>query len=323
MALLLTLVFLQSATTSGRTREIGEILLNEWPMLMSHDSGTGYISEKTFLWQLSKTQDGDFTAQLNCGVRAFDLRPLCNADGVYMHHGIQPIQYKIEDVVKDIITWAGEHPEEFILLVNSHYSPNTDDCKGKVWQTMATLNLMPSIGSDKSCDKLQGLTVNQAMKMSTLKGGGHVFVLEGEGMCVDANYNASLTCYRENGDCRKGSPGSEDINKELFKYINETASKAPKDNHLAINQAHWQYESTSVEKMLAAGSNILNDTKLSGVNKNLIGIIPQLEYINLLEVDNACLDGVELTEALKARRENLGQGQAGSTTTSDSTWLLS
>ncbi|KAF4660171.1 hypothetical protein FOL46_006311 [Perkinsus olseni] len=287
-------------------------------MLMSHDSATGYISEKTFLWQLSKTQNGDFTAQLNCGVRAFDLRPLCNADGVYMHHGIQPIKYRIEDVVKDIITWAGEHPREFISLVNSHYSPNTDDCKGKVWQTMATLNLMPSIGSDGSCDRLKGLTTNQAMKMTALTGGGHVFVLEGEGMCVDANYDASLTCYRENGDCLKGSPGSEDINKELFLYINETASRKPKTNLTTI-QAHWQYDSTSVEKMLKAGSNILNDTKLSGINKKLIGIIPQLEYINLLEVDNACLDGVELAESLKARRENLGQGQAGSTTTSDST----
>ncbi|KAF4687682.1 hypothetical protein FOZ60_003606 [Perkinsus olseni] len=302
MALLLTLVILQSATTSDRTREIGEILLNEWPMLMSHDSGTGYISEKTFLWQLSKTQDGDFTAQLNCGVRAFDLRPLCNADGVYMHHGIQPIKYRIEDVVKDIITWANSHAEEFILLVNSHYSPNTDDCKGKVWQTMATLNLMPSIGSDGSCDRLKGLTVSQAMKMSTLKGGGHVFVVEGEGMCVDANYNASLTCWRKDRDCHQGSPGSEDINRELFNYINETASKKPKANHLAMNQAHWQYDSASLEKMLKAGSNILNDTKLSGVNKKLIGIIPQLVYINLLEVDDACLYGVELEEAWKSSR---------------------
>ncbi|KAF4687701.1 hypothetical protein FOZ60_003578 [Perkinsus olseni] len=308
-----------SATSPGPLREKGEVLLNEWPMLMSHDSGTGYISKNTPLWQLSKTQDGDFTRQLNCGVRAFDLRLSCKADGVYMHHGKQPIDYKLEDAVKEIKVWAAAHPEELILLANSHYSPNTSACRASVWSVLTLLELMKPIGANGSCKKLQGLTVNQAMKISELKGGGHVFVVEGEGMCVDANYNASLTCWRKDRNCHQGSPGSEDINRELFNYINATASKQPKANHLAMNQAHWQYDFTSLTTMLKAGSNILNDTKLSGVNKKLIGIIPQLEYINLLEVDNACLDGVELAEALKARRKNLGQGQAGSTTTSDST----
>ncbi|KAF4687686.1 hypothetical protein FOZ60_003611 [Perkinsus olseni] len=278
----------------------GDALLNEWPMLMSHDSGTGYILTTDAFWEIAKSQEGNFTAQLNCGVRAFDIRPLCNAKGMYMHHGILTVDHSLKDALTEVVTWANSHPGEFILLVNSHYSPNTDDCKGKVWQTMATLNLMPSIGSDGSCDRLKGLTINQAMKMSALNAGGHVFVVEGEGVCLDANWNSSLTCYRENGDCREGSPGSGYINKELFLYINETASRKPKTNLTTI-QAHWQYDSTSVEEMLKAGSNILNDTKLSGVNKKLIGIIPQLEYINLLEVNDACLYGVELAEALKAR----------------------
>ncbi|KAF4742307.1 hypothetical protein FOZ63_000118 [Perkinsus olseni] len=301
MIIVLTWIILLSRASLGAIRGKGDALLNEWPMLMSHNSGTGYISTTDAFWEIAKSQEGNFTAQLNCGVRAFDIRPLCTANDVYMHHGILTVDHSLKDALTEVVTWANSHPEEFILLVNSHYSPNTDDCKGKVWQTMATLNLMPSIGSDKSCDKLQGLMVRQAKAMSTLKGGGHVFVVEGEGVCLDANWNSSLTCYRENGDCRKGSPGSEDINKELFKYINETASKKPKANHLTTIQALWQYDWKSVVKMLAAGSNILNDTKLSGVNKKLIGIIPQLKYINLLEVDDACLYGVELSEALKAR----------------------
>ncbi|KAF4662968.1 hypothetical protein FOZ61_002045 [Perkinsus olseni] len=300
MIIVLTWIILLSRASSGAIRGKGDALLNEWPMLMSHDSGTGYISTTDAFWEMTKSQEGNFTAQLNCGVRAFDLRPLCNAKGLYMHHGIISIDHSLKDALTEVVTWANSHPREFILLVNSHYSPKTNDCKGKVWQTMATLNLMPSIGSDGSCDRLKGLTISQAMKMSTLKAGGHVFVVEGEGVCLDANWNSSLTCYRENGDCREGSPGSGYINKELFLYINETASRKPKTNLTTI-QAHWQYDSTSVEKMLKAGSNILNDTKLSGINKKLIGIIPQLEYINLLEVDNACLYGVELAEALKAR----------------------
>lgn len=139
--------------------------------LRSHDSGTGYISKLNPFWKIAKVQEGGFAKQLDCGVRAFDLRFLCNTAGLYMHHGILPIIHSFTDALKEVKTWASAHPQELILLINSHYSPNDDHCRAKVWQAMASLGLMTPIGSDGSCDKLQGLSVRQAKAKSKLEEG--------------------------------------------------------------------------------------------------------------------------------------------------------
>ena len=50
--------------------------LNEWPMIMAHDAATTYLPSTTEVNRFAKTQsDGGFASMLNCGVRAFDLRP--------------------------------------------------------------------------------------------------------------------------------------------------------------------------------------------------------------------------------------------------------
>jgi hypothetical protein len=54
--------------------------LNQWPMVWSHDASTGYlpnpssnpITEIVYRW--TRTQDTNFTQQLQCGARHFDLR---------------------------------------------------------------------------------------------------------------------------------------------------------------------------------------------------------------------------------------------------------
>ena len=52
-----------------------DIPINEYPFIMSHDAGTGYIEYNSLLSNWSKTQSGGLYSQLECGVRSFDIRP--------------------------------------------------------------------------------------------------------------------------------------------------------------------------------------------------------------------------------------------------------
>ncbi|KAF4667802.1 hypothetical protein FOL47_003391 [Perkinsus chesapeaki] len=283
-------------------------------MIRTHDAATGYISRANVAWRVAKTQDGNLAQQLDCGARAFDLRPACKLWRVRMHHGALIIFTQLQDALKDAIGWANAHPDELVVVSLSHYDPDDDECRGKVWKVLADLKLMQSIGSDGSCKKLRGLTVDGAKNMSKLEGGksnaslvskslsgGHLFVLEGEAKCSDANWDPSIVCYRDNGDCHQGSENSEEINKELFDYIEETASETPLPTRLSSIPAHWQYSVESAFRMTLKGSNILEDAERSEVNKRLVDFIPQLKYINFLQVDNVCYYGPQLLAALRAR----------------------
>ncbi|KAF4728517.1 hypothetical protein FOZ63_029940 [Perkinsus olseni] len=194
------------------TQKVREIPLNEWPMLRSHNAGTGYITRTELLWQASKNQEGNLTRQLECGVRGSNL------------------------------------------------------------------------------------------ERSTFDLSGSVFVVEGEGMCSDANWDRTIQCYGEDGqNCHDGSEGSEEIKKQLFDYIKTTASRKPRPDRLFTIQAHWQYDYTAILRMLGAGSDILKDTKLSGVNTDVIGLIPDLKYINFFQTNDACVDGERLFWALRRK----------------------
>ena len=59
-------------------------------MVMAHDAATSYLKGGFFhqINDWAKTQgDGGFTAMLNCGSRAFDVRPKMTSDGIHFHHG--------------------------------------------------------------------------------------------------------------------------------------------------------------------------------------------------------------------------------------------
>lgn len=120
-------------------------------------------------------------------------------------------------------------------------------------------------------------------------------------MCSDANWDSSLTCYRADGNCHRGSPRSEQITQELLTYIRATASAKPRADRLFTIQAHWQYNTQSVLDMLDAGSDILMDTQRSDINNIASGMIFDLEYINFFQVDNACLYGPVMVFALRLK----------------------
>ena len=59
---------------------------NEVPMIMTHDAGSGYLGSG-LVNRWTKTQPAGLAAQLECGARAFDARPLLKDGRVVWHHG--------------------------------------------------------------------------------------------------------------------------------------------------------------------------------------------------------------------------------------------
>jgi hypothetical protein len=60
---------------------LANLPFNQFPMLQSHDAGTGYLNYSTgdpvtdIINRFTKTQEEPITGQLDCGARAFDWRP--------------------------------------------------------------------------------------------------------------------------------------------------------------------------------------------------------------------------------------------------------
>ncbi|KAF4676101.1 hypothetical protein FOL47_006709 [Perkinsus chesapeaki] len=292
---------------------------------MTHDSATGYLNASLdFFTKMAKTQVGGFAKQLGCGARAFDLRPEChpNRQGdlkLTMHHAEMEIKYPLKTALQDIISWANANPSELILVGLSHYSPNNTDCREAVWQLTEELGLMKSIGSGScpSCGAVTDMSVGEAKKASAIDGGGHVFVIEADdNACVAENYVPAITCYNESsfagnkpddfGVCypsdAKGGY-SEYANKQLFDYIQKMAASTAERNNskLQMNQAHWQYSIPLYTGVDAKHSSIIMDEYFSEVNKRVVDLVGDMEFLNLLEVDNVCNYGPQLQDAVNSR----------------------
>ena len=81
-------------------------------MVMAHDAATSYLKGGFFhqINDWAKTQgDGGFTAMLNCGARAFDVRPKMTSDGIHFHHGKIDISKNLEEVVVEVLQFSTEH----------------------------------------------------------------------------------------------------------------------------------------------------------------------------------------------------------------------
>ena len=74
-------------------------LLSKTKFLMSHDSGTGYLNTFSVIEDWAKTQRGNFTQQLDCGARAFDVRVITIQDQAMMHHGIVKIKTPLDPLL--------------------------------------------------------------------------------------------------------------------------------------------------------------------------------------------------------------------------------
>lgn len=97
----------------------------------THDSATGE-GWTGFLGELAGesmglTQHLTIAQQLECGIRAFDLRP-CVVDGqLVINHGILQTKAVFPETLKQLCQFVTDHPTEFIVVVMRHESDGDDN----------------------------------------------------------------------------------------------------------------------------------------------------------------------------------------------------
>ena len=120
-SLLVILVFASQSTGTlavgpGSVRSpYADVPLTSWPMLTTHDAATGYMQnplDPRVTWgQTQPASKHAFTDQLNCGARAFDMRPHVTDKGnVVFHHGDVEIMQDAETALAEIVQWAQQTP---------------------------------------------------------------------------------------------------------------------------------------------------------------------------------------------------------------------
>jgi hypothetical protein len=104
----------------------------------------------------SFTQKEDITAQLNLGVRFFDVRPATcapvfeqsmGASGLYHQHNFVPGCH-YDDFLRQILTWLGQHPGEIVIvwvnrqdIASSCGIPTDDDLETALTTALQTTNM--------------------------------------------------------------------------------------------------------------------------------------------------------------------------------------
>ena len=106
----------------------------------THDSATGEgwtgILGTMFGPSMGLTQELTIAQQLDCGVRAFDLRP-CVVDGeLVINHGILQTKAKFPDTLRQLCQFVTDHPTEFVVVVMRHETDGDDN--SDQWAGMMT-----------------------------------------------------------------------------------------------------------------------------------------------------------------------------------------
>lgn len=156
--------------------------LNQWPMLQAHDAGTGYLQPDGIItdvvYRFTKTQSGNVTSQLNCGIRAFDWRPSLTGDTLGFAHGPVFVNHSMESAAAEVVAWADAHASEaedaLVLLIVA-------DCNGQACWDAASAAFgavgLPVLSGDAGCATASNLTLGAAMTAAALPGGGHALAL--------------------------------------------------------------------------------------------------------------------------------------------------
>ena len=82
-------------------------LLSRTPMIMAHDAGSGYLPGDGLIGRWTRTQSGGLDAQLECGARAFDARPLYRRGRLMWHHGAVAVEVPFAQAVEQAVEWLG------------------------------------------------------------------------------------------------------------------------------------------------------------------------------------------------------------------------
>lgn len=300
-------------TTFAHVSGFHDTLLNSWPMIMAHDAATGYLlSELNPVYAWARTQHASstaFTVQLDCGVRAFDMRGFVNKDGKFeFHHGTVEVDKDVDEALAEIVSWSNANPGlEDLIFVNS---VDCDGCGTRMDEALAKAGIY----SLKDCGVLNNLTLGSAGDLGKLSGGGHVLAVANES-CVAQNYNPSLACsgfdealcpdiaalsadelgksnhavnrcmgqLRETMansnqaapnayyDCWTGGSGRDFAINRLFQVLRAQAAVPPSlGDRPSQLQALWQETTSSVVIGTMRFSSLLTDEAKSGLNQAVI-----------------------------------------------------
>lgn len=118
----------------------------------SHDSATGEgwigILGTMFGPSMGLTQELTIAQQLDCGVRAFDLRP-CVVDGeLVINHGILQTKAKFPDTLHQLCQFVTDHPTEFVVIVMRHETDgddNSDQWAGMMATCLNSPDIRPTL----------------------------------------------------------------------------------------------------------------------------------------------------------------------------------
>jgi hypothetical protein len=115
---------------------LGNRTLPQLTLPASHDSA---MYESGFTSSFGRTQNLSIYKQLSAGVRYFDLRPQCQDNTFFLHHGsiLGPM---LADVLSDVHRFMQEGHHELVLLKFSHYEGiTTQNYQTMIGQIAASL----------------------------------------------------------------------------------------------------------------------------------------------------------------------------------------
>ena len=135
-------IFLETATACLADDWMGQLddntFLSQISIPGTHDSATGE-GWTGFLGQMvgpsmGLTQELTIAQQLDCGVRAFDLRPCVQDNELVINHGVLQTKAKFPETLKQLCQFVKEHPTEFVIVVMRHESDG--DSNSDQWGSM-------------------------------------------------------------------------------------------------------------------------------------------------------------------------------------------
>jgi hypothetical protein len=289
-------------------------LLTHVPMIMTHDSGSGYLGSG-LVDRWTRTQPGGFAAQLGCGARSFDARPLYRSGRVIWHHGSIPVEHGFADTLDEMIGWLADNPEELAML-------NVWDCEGDgCMDAVTSLVRTAKITTISDCATLKGLTLGAARALGALPDGGALLVITGTGSasgaaCAKSHYDATLECYGEskqqlrqqalprdglvNGCWKTDADHQEHVDRMLTSLDDFLVSGLLNTSFMQA-QALWQEGTKTVVEGTLRNSSLLRDESESGLNAILAAQVRAKRWpaVGLLEVNNVCDGGPDLLKALR------------------------
>ena len=300
MMTLLALVFALLGSAHAQAAATGDDrLLRATPMLMTHDSGTGYTGSSDVRRTILTTQEFGFDKQLACGARFFDLRLIEYKGGAHFQHlsNDMPPQLGVFDQTIDselpkFTKFGNEHPDDLVILYFSHCYKSigtklwlvtlpdttieTKDCKQDFFiNKVRSKNIY--IVNDESSDGsiLKTLTLGQAKAKAKAKGQPGVIAIFSS--LVNENFDSkvswfsgfslsglSLTKLVTMVNSLRGAKPNPNAWSSWDSYVQTSTTTSFEDNKLHYLQGFWQtipVDTKNLNTAIAVTALALSDSK--------------------------------------------------------------